>query len=146
MLRMLDRLLQIFAWRQKRAPLADRALAIIRDRFSPCSICGGSLCDHAFVKLGSAFVNDGTGRDQELDNLISTRQWKRASVYQDWSSDRCVREYYLIRCPQNSQIALTRLYSTPEMWTDDQVGARETLDKGDYETIVGIVGERWVIL
>lgn len=141
-----DRLLRFFAWPTKRAPLADRAMAVVRDRFSPCPICGDSLHNHAFVKLASAFVNDGVDRDQELDRLISTRQWKRASEYQDWSSDRSVREYYLIRCPQSSQIALTRVISTPEIWTDDQVETSKTLDQKDLEPILGVVGDKWVAL
>lgn len=82
-----DRLLRLFAWRPKRAPLADRALAVVRERFSPCPICGGSLHGYAFIKLASSLVNDSTRRDQELERLISTRQWKRASECQDWSSD-----------------------------------------------------------
>lgn len=146
MLNVSDRLLQLFAWRPKRAPLADRALAIVRDRFSPCSICGDSLHGHAFVKLASAFVDDSTGRDQDLKHLVSTRQWKQASEYQDWSSDRAVREYHLIRCPRSSQVALTGLLSTPEMWADDRVGASETLDQEDVKTILSVVGDRWVNL
>jgi hypothetical protein len=98
------------------------------------------------VKLASSFVNDSTGRDQELERMISTRQWKRASEYQDWSSDRSVREYYLIRCPQNSQTALTRVLSTPELWTDDQVKTSEIVDQGDAEAILSVVGDRWVTL
>jgi hypothetical protein len=144
MLSVSDRLLRIFAWRPKRAPLADRALAVLRDRFSPCSICGASLQGHAFVKFASALVNDSAGRDQELERLISTRQWKQAFEYQDWISDRSVREYYLIRCPHSSQIALTKVLSTPEMWTDDQVQASETLGQEDSQRILEVVGDRWV--
>lgn len=146
MLSVSDRFLQLFGWRPKRAPLADRALAIVRNRFSPCSICGGSLQGHAFAKLASAFVDDTTGRDQELQQLISTRQWKQASEYQDWGSDRSVREYHLIRCPQSSQVSLTRLLSTSEMWSDDQVEASEVLDQKDVEMILSLVGDRWVAL
>ncbi len=146
MINLLNRLLKLFAWRQKQVPLADRALAIIRDRFSPCSICGCNLEGHAFVKLASSLTDDSTQQNQELEHLISTRQWKLVSGYQDWRSDGCVWEYYLLRCPQKSQIALIRLLSTPEMWTDDQVGTGEALDQRDYETILSVVGERWVTL
>ena len=112
MLSVSHRLLKLFAWRPKRVSSADRALAVVRSRFSPCSACGGDLDGHAFVKLASVFVGDGTGRDQELEHLVSTHHWARATEYKDWSSDRIVREYYLLRCPQDSQIVLkTALYT-----------------------------------
>jgi len=146
MLSVSDRLLQLLAWRPRRTPLADRALAVVRDRFSPCSACRGSLHRHLLAKLASVFVGDGSAREQELEGLVSTQQWERASEYQDWSSDRAVRKYHLIRCPQKSQIVLIRVLSTPEMWTDDRVDTKEVLNQRDYEAILGIIGDKWLTL
>ena len=146
MLDLVDRFLRLFAPHTERAPLAERALAIVRNRFSPCTICGENLEGHSFTKLASAIAGNGVQKDLELAGLITARDWKGASKYQDWNSDLSVREYYLVLCPKNSQIALIRMLSTPEIWTDDQVEASEILNQSDYETIMGIIGDRWITL
>ncbi len=146
MLSVSDRLLQLFAWRPRRGTSADRALAVIRDRFSPCPACGGSLQGHAIAKLASAFVGDDSPRDQELRSLISNHEWERASEYQDWNSERTMREYHLIRCAPKWQIVLTRTLSTPEMWAEHRLETTEVLHDLDHQTILGVIGDRWLTL
>ncbi len=141
-----DRLLQLLAWRPNRPPLADRALAVMRDRFGPCPVCGEALQGHAVVKLASVFVNGETDRELELERLVSLRQWEQATAYQDWDSDRRAREYHLIRCPKKAGIALMRLLTTPEMWADDVVEASEVLREQDHGTVLRVAGDKWLAL
>ena len=143
---LLERFLRLFAWRPKVAPLADRVRDVVRDQFSPCPVCGGCVSGHSFVKLASAIVNDDAGTDQLLERLILNHQWKQASECQDWNSDSSMREYFLLRCPQGSQIALIRLLSTPEMWTDDQIGPSQTLAPHESEAVLEVAGDKWISL
>lgn len=140
------RLLRLLSWRRKTAPLDNRVHDVLRDRFSPCPICGSCVAGHAFVKIASATVNKDDGRNQSLERLISTHQWRQASEYQDWSSNCSVREYYILRCPHGSQMALIRLLSTPDLWTDDQIGPNQNLAPDEFEAVLAIVGDKWTSL
>jgi hypothetical protein len=43
-------------------------------------------------------------------------------------------------------MALIRLLSTPDLWTDDQIGPNKNLAPDEFEAVLAIVGDKWTSL
>lgn len=103
------------------------------------------MTGHSHWKLASAILSTGKGKESEGDlaELIAKRRWHQVIQYKDWAPDQDVKEYHVIRCPDDPRSAIVVVVSLAAMWSDDYTQSTIVLDVEDTKRILELAGDQW---
>ena len=108
-----------------------------------CPACNESFTGHQRWLLASVILDTDTRRAHDLTSLIRGHQWEQAMQTKEWKGDRDEREYYIVRCPKTTQLAMVTLISVWELWADDYIETAKVLDDESSQALLHLAGDRW---
>ena len=78
-----------------------------------------------------------------LAEAIDRHDWETAVCIQEFRGDDDATVYELMSCPATSRVALLRLSSHVDLWTDDRVVDRVVLDESEGARAKVVVRSEW---
>jgi hypothetical protein len=116
------------------------------DRYGTCASCGARPFAHASWMLGMAITSREPNRVSELEQFVAEHDWERASTIREFEGDEDEVEYVVIKCPTNDQIALKKILSTSELWSNDYMLEDILLTPDDQHRLNAFADSKWSVL
>ncbi|HNQ79226.1 MAG TPA: hypothetical protein PLA03_13505 [Acidobacteriota bacterium] len=109
-----------------------------------CPLCEGRPSRHFLFKLATSI--QGSEIHKELEKSISQKKWEEASQIKEWSPKADLHEYWVLKCPNNGEMALLGFVFTFELFAPDYHDEPKKLTTEESEVIGKIIGEQWIQL
>jgi hypothetical protein len=96
--------------------------------------------------LGMAIASREPNRVSELEQLVAHRDWEGASKIRDFEGGEDEVEYVVIKCPTNDHIALKKILSKAELWSNDYMLEDILLTPDDQHRLNALADSKWSVL
>jgi hypothetical protein len=116
------------------------------DRYGTCALCAARPFAHSSWMLGMAIASREPNRVSELEQGVAEHDWERASTIREFEGDEDEVEYVVIKCPTNDQIALKKILSTSELWSNDYMLEDILLTPDDQHRLNALADSKWSVL
>jgi hypothetical protein len=127
----------------QRRQMAEKAFD---HRYGTCALCAARPLAHATWMLGMAVASREPNRVSELEQLVADRDWERASKIRELEGGEDEVEYVVIKCPTYDQIALKKILSKAERWSNDHMLEDILLTPGDQQRLNALADSKWSVL
>ncbi|HEV7570732.1 MAG TPA: hypothetical protein VGQ21_04460 [Thermoanaerobaculia bacterium] len=127
----------------QRRQMAEKMFA---DRYGTCVLCASQPFAHATWMLGMAVASREPNRVSELEQLVAQCDWDRASMIREFEGNEDEVEYVVIRCPTNDQVALKKILSPAELWSNDYMLEDILLTPDDQHRLDALANSKWSLL
>jgi hypothetical protein len=122
------------------------AKKMFADRYGMCVLCAAPPFAHSSWMLAMAIASRQPNRVSELEQFVAEGDWERASTIQEFEGDEDEVEFVVIKCPASDQMALKKILSTSELWSNDQLLEDILLSAPDRRRLNTLAGSNWTVL
>jgi hypothetical protein len=122
------------------------AKKMFADRYGTCVLCKAPPYAHGSWMLAMAIASRQPNRVSELEQFVAQYDWERASTFQEFEGAEDDIEFVVIKCPASGQIALKKILSTSELWSNDQLLEDILLSAHDQGRLNTLAGSTWTVL